>query len=208
VRRCGPTRKEPSCRASLDSSSSLSVSRRGCRAAELSDVACRKEGDWTAKERPLQEAATVLPEVRLHYTTIGAADREPVMILTARASPVRRWSSAPFAGELFGRVSRSGRDEVLHRAARPRIGHGKSSKPSDGLRAKFRVRHDDMVELEYRLMTEASASRMRVSVLGNSMGGMGVWADGGEAIPPLYGHAGRWRRSRSRMSGRNWMLDA
>jgi homoserine O-acetyltransferase len=56
------------------------------------------------------------------------------------------------------------------------IGHGKSSKPSDGMRAKFpRYNYDDMVAAQYKLVTEGLGVRRVRLVLGNSMGGMHTW---------------------------------
>jgi homoserine O-acetyltransferase/O-succinyltransferase len=81
----------------------------------------------------------------------------------------------PFAGELFGPgqpLDASRYFIVLPDA----IGHGQSSKPSDGLRAKFpRYNYDDMVDAHYLLLTEGLGLRHLRMVLGNSMGGMQTW---------------------------------
>jgi homoserine O-acetyltransferase len=80
-----------------------------------------------------------------------------------------------FAGELFGRgqpLDASRYYVILPDA----IGHGKSSKPSDGLRTSFpKYNYDDMVDAHYRLLTEHLGVRRVRLVLGNSMGGMKIW---------------------------------
>jgi homoserine O-acetyltransferase len=85
------------------------------------------------------------------------------------------------------------------------IGTGKSSKPSDGLRASFpRYNYDDMVQAQYRLVTEHLGVRHLRLVLGNSMGGMHAWLwaqkypDAVDVVVPMASLP-------SEMSGRNWM---
>ena len=87
-----------------------------------------------------------------------------------------------------------------------RSAHGKSSKPSDGLRAKFpRYNYDDMVHAQYRLVTEGLGVKHLRLVLGNSMGGMQAWLwaeqhpDFMDALVPMACQP-------SEMSGRNWMM--
>ena len=59
------------------------------------------------------------------------------------------------------------------------IGHGKSAKPSDGLRAKFpQYGYSDMVEAQYRLLTEGLGVNHLRLVMGTSMGGMQTWVWG------------------------------
>jgi homoserine O-acetyltransferase len=136
------------------------------------DFPAPQEGDWIAKDVRFRSGA-VLPEVRLHYTTIGAPTGEPVLILHGSGQSGTAMLAAPFAGELFGPGQPL--DATKYFIVLPdAIGHGKSSKPSDGLRAQFpQYDYDDMVELEYRLMTEGLGIAHARLVLGNSMGGMG-----------------------------------
>lgn len=80
-----------------------------------------------------------------------------------------------FSGELFGpgQPLDAARYYIILTDA---IGTGKSSKPSDGLRMKFpKYNYDDMVEAQYRLVTEHLGLRHLRLVLGNSMGGMQTW---------------------------------
>jgi homoserine O-acetyltransferase len=83
-----------------------------------------------------------------------------------------------FAGELFGAgqpLDATRYFIVLIDA----IGHGKSAKPSDGLRAKFpQYGYNDMVEAQYRLLTEALGVNHLRLVMGTSMGGMQTWVWG------------------------------
>jgi homoserine O-acetyltransferase len=80
--------------------------------------------------------------------------------------------SPAFAGELFG--AGQPLDASKYYIILPdSIGHGKSTKPSDGLRAKFPLyNYDDMVVAQYRLATEGLGLHLLRLVLGNSMGGM------------------------------------
>ena len=110
-----------------------------------------------------------------------------------------------FAGELFGPgqpLDASQYFIILPDA----IGAGKSSKPSDGLRAKFpRYNYDDMVAAQYRLVTEGLGVRHLRLVLGNSMGGMHTWIwgvkypDFMDALVPMASQP-------TEMSSRNWMM--
>ncbi len=82
---------------------------------------------------------------------------------------------ANFAGELFG--PGQALDATKYFIVLPDgIGHGKSSKPSDGMRAKFpRYNYNDMVLAQYRLVTEGLGLKRVRLVIGNSMGGMHAW---------------------------------
>ena len=117
----------------------------------------------------------VLPELRLHYTTIGSPDHDAVLLLHGTTGSGRQFLSDDFAGELFGRGQLlDGRRHFL--ILPDGIGHGKSSKPSDGLRARFpRYTYDDMVAAQYRLVTEHLRLTHLRLVLGTSMGGMHTW---------------------------------
>ena len=70
------------------------------------------------------------------------------------------------------------------------IGHGKSSKPSDAMKAAFpKYDYEDMVDAQYRLLTEGLGIKHLRLVIGNSMGGMHTW-DLGREISRLHGRAG------------------
>ena len=122
------------------------------------------------------------PELRIHYRTLGSRRRTHREIDQrgpdhARHDRQRRAiPSAPeFAGELFGRGQPL--DATKFFVVLPDgIGHGKSSKPSDGLHANFpRYGYRDMVEAQYRLLTEGLGVNHARLVMGTSMGGMHTW---------------------------------
>jgi homoserine O-acetyltransferase/O-succinyltransferase len=131
----------------------------------------------------------VLPELRLHYRTVGTPQRDAsgrvrnaVIVMHGTGGNGAQFVGAGFAGELFGPGQPL--DAAKYFLVLPdAIGHGKSSKPSDGLRAKFpRYGYHDMVRAQYLLMTEGlGASKLRL-VMGTSMGGMHTWV-WGETYP-------------------------
>lgn len=116
-----------------------------------------------------------LPELRLHYVTLGRKDRPAVLILHGTGGSYRQFLGPIFAGELFGPGQPL--DAASHYIIlADGIGHGASSKPSDGLHAKFpRYTYGDMVLAEYRLVTEGLGVRHLRLVLGTSMGCMHAW---------------------------------
>jgi homoserine O-acetyltransferase len=128
-----------------------------------------------------------------------------VLILHGTTGSGTGMLTGAFAGELFGPgqpLDASKYFIILPDA----IGAGKSSKPSNGLRAKFpRYNYDDMVAAQHRLVTEGLGVRHLRLVLGNSMGGMHTWLwgvtypDAMDALVPMASQP-------TEMSGRNWML--
>ncbi len=163
-----------------------------------------RDGVWVARDFRFH-TGEVLPEVRLAYTTIGDPSGIPVLVLHGTAGSARGLLTPAFGGQLFGpgQPLDASRYFIILPDA---LGAGRSSKPSDGLRAAFpRYNYDDMVLAQYRLVTEGlGISRLRL-VLGNSMGGMhawlwGVtWPDAMDAIVPMAAQP-------TEMSGRNWMM--
>ncbi len=110
-----------------------------------------------------------------------------------------------FAGELFG--AGQPLDAAKYYIIIPDgIGHGKSSKPSDGLRAKFpKYDYADMVDAQYRLLKEGlGVSHLRL-VIGNSMGGMHTWL-WGERYPNFMDALAPMAAQPTAMSSRNWMM--
>lgn len=123
----------------------------------------------------------VLPELHLHYRTVGKLERDAkgvarnaVLIMHGTGGSGAQFLRADFAERLF----RAGGvlDATKYFIVLPDgIGHGKSSKPSDGLRAKFpRYGYHDMVEAQHRLLQELGVNHLRL-VMGTSMGGMQTW---------------------------------
>ena len=163
-----------------------------------------KEGQWTARDFRFH-TGEVMPELRLHYRTVGDPSGQPVLILHGTTGSGASMLSSGFGGELFG--SGQALDASKYFIILPdSIGHGKSSKPSDGLRAKFpRYNYDDMVDAQHRLVTEGLGIRHLRLVLGNSMGGMHTWIWGVkhakfmDALVPMASQP-------TEMSSRNWMM--
>ena len=132
------------------------------------------EGDFLVKDFQFVTGET-LPELRLHYTTIGSASNPAVLIMHGTTGRGREFLSDRFAGQLFGpgQLLDATRHYIILTDA---IGHGASSKPSDGLRLKFpRYTYEDMVRAQYRLITEKLGVKHLRLVMGTSMGGMHTW---------------------------------
>jgi homoserine O-acetyltransferase len=173
-------------------------------AAAAADYPTPKEGDWLARDFRFH-TGEVMPELRLHYTTVGAPSGEPVLLLHGTTGSGKSMLSPDFAGELFGPGQPL--DARKYYIILPdAIGHGKSSKPSDGLRAKFPLyNYDDMVLAQYRLVSEGLGLRHLRLVLGNSMGGMHAWV-WGEKYPGFMDALVPMASQPTEMSSRNWMM--
>ena len=146
----------------------------GAFAAAAQNYPAPKEGDWIAKDFKFHTGETIA-ELRLHYTTVGDPSGQPVLVLHGTSQSGGAMLNPGFAGELFGPGQPL--DATRYFIILPdAVGHGKSSKPSDGLRAKFpRYNYDDMVSAQHRLVTESLGIRHLRLVIGNSMGGMQTW---------------------------------
>ena len=162
------------------------------------------EGTWVVKDFKFS-TGDVLPELRLHYTTLGDAKGEPVLVLHGTTGSGTGMLGPNFGGELFGpgQPLDASRYFIILPDA---LGAGKSSKPSDGLRAKFPAyNYDDMVSAQYRLVTEhLKVKHLRV-IVGNSMGGMQTWM-WAQTYPGMMDVAVPMASMPTEMSGRNWML--
>jgi homoserine O-acetyltransferase len=153
--------------------------------AAQQNQAARTEGDFTVKNFKFRSGES-LPELRLHYTTLGKPARDAqgrvtntVLILHGTGGSGEQFFQPQFAGELFGpgQLLDASRYFIILPDG---IGHGKSSKPSDGLHAHFpQYDYDDMVLAQYRLLTEGlNVNHLRL-ILGTSMGCMHsfVWGE-------------------------------
>jgi homoserine O-acetyltransferase len=173
-------------------------------AAVAADFPAPKEGSWIARDFKFH-TGEVMPELRLAYTTVGEPNGEPVLLLHGTTGSAASMLAPGFGGELFGKgqpLDASKYYVIIPDA----VGHGKSAKPSDGLRAKFpRYNYDDMVEAHHRLIKEGLGIRHLRLVIGNSMGGMHTWywgvkyPDYMDALVPMASQP-------SEMASRNWML--
>lgn len=173
-------------------------------AAPAADYPAPKQGDWIARDFKFH-TGEVFPELRLHYTTIGEPSGQPVVVLHGTGGSANSMLTANFAGELFGPgqpLDASKYYIILPDA----IGAGKSSKPSDGLRAKFpRYNYDDMVDAQYRLLKEGLGIRHVRLIIGNSMGGMHAWV-WGEKYPDYMDALVPMASQPTAMASRNWMM--
>jgi homoserine O-acetyltransferase/O-succinyltransferase len=168
------------------------------------DAPTPKEADWVAKDFKFSTGET-LPELRIHYTTIGDPSGEPVLVLHGTTGSGTGMLAPFFGGQLFGPGQPL--DAAKHFIILPdAIGTGKTSKPSDGLRAKFpRYNYDDMVLAQYRLVTEGLGLKRLRLVIGNSMGGMHTWI-WGTTYPDFMDALVPMASQPTEMSSRNWML--
>jgi homoserine O-acetyltransferase len=173
-------------------------------AAAAAEYPAPKEGTYIAKDFKFH-TGEVLPEVRLHYRTIGEPTGEPVVVLHGTGGSGASMLTPAFAGELFGEGQPL--DAKKYFIILPdAVGHGKSTKPSDGLKAKFpKYSSEDMVDGQYRLLTEGLGLKRVRLIIGNSMGGMHTWLWGGcypdfaEVLVPMASQP-------TPMASRNWML--
>jgi homoserine O-acetyltransferase len=149
--------------------------------ALAADYPAPTEGDYTIRDFKFASGET-LPELRLHYRTLGKPEKDAqgkttnaVLIMHGTTGSGAQFIRPEFAGELFGKDQPL--DATKFFIVLPDgIGHGKSSKPSDGLHAKFpRYGYIDMVEAQYRLLTEGLGVNHARLVMGTSMGGMHTW---------------------------------
>jgi homoserine O-acetyltransferase len=140
-----------------------------------------REGTWVAKDVRFASGET-MPEVRLHYRTLGSPVRDAqgvvrnaVLILHGTGGSGAQFLQPQFADELFGpgQLLDASRYYIVLPDG---IGHGQSTRPSDGLRMKFpRYSYADMVALQHRLLTEGLGVNHLRLVMGTSMGGMQTW---------------------------------
>ena len=168
------------------------------------DYPAPKEGSWLVQDFKFQ-SGEVLPELKLHYRTVGNPAGEPVLVLHGTAGSGASMLTPAFAGELFGAgqpLDASRYFIILPDA----IGAGKSGKPSDGLRAAFpKYNYDDMVDAQYRLVKEHLGLPHLRLVIGNSMGGMQAWI-WAQKYPGFMDVAVPMASLPTEMSGRNWMM--
>jgi homoserine O-acetyltransferase len=145
------------------------------------------QGDFGLKDFKFRSGET-LPEVRMHYRTLGQPKvddqgivRNAVLVLHGTGGDGGSLMNAKmFTGELFGKGQPLDANKFFI-IAPDGLGHGKSSKPSDGLRARFpKYGYDDMIHAQHRLLTEGLKVNHLRLVIGTSMGGMHTWLWGGQ----------------------------
>ena len=169
------------------------------------------EGDFEMRDFKFTDGST-LPVLRIHYTTLGRPKkdargvvRNAVLILHGTTGSGRGFLSRNFGGELF----QPGQplDTTSHFIILPDgIGTGKSSRPSEGLHAKFpRYGYEDMVTAQYRLVTEGLGVNRLLLVMGTSMGAMHTWM-WGERYPDFMDGLMPLASLPTQIAGRNRMM--
>jgi homoserine O-acetyltransferase len=180
------------------------------RPAYAADYPAPVQGDYVIRNFSFAAGVT-LPDLKMHYRTIGQPRRDAsgrvvnaVLVLHGTTGTGAQFIRPEFAGELFGTGQLLDASKY-YIVIVDNIGHGQSSKPSDGLRAEFpRYGYRDMVTAQYRLLTEGLGVNHLRLVIGTSMGGMHAWMwgemypDFADALMPLASLPGQ-------ISGRNRM---
>ncbi|HEV3414665.1 MAG TPA: alpha/beta fold hydrolase [Puia sp.] len=143
------------------------------------------EGDYKIKNFPFQSGETSLPELNIHYITLGQPVKDnsgkvtnAVLIMHGTTGSGANFLSKLFAGNLFGPGQLL--DASKYFIILPDgIGHGHSGKPSDGLHMRFpKYTYDDMVLADYRLLTDHLGVNHLRLCMGTSMGAMHTWVWG------------------------------
>jgi homoserine O-acetyltransferase len=156
----------------------LTATGRGLPAA---DYPPPRQGDHVLRDFQFASGES-LPELRVHYRTLGTPRnddkgvvRNAVLIMHGTTGEGGNFSRPEFAGQLFGKGQLL--DASRYFLILPDgIGHGHSGRPSDGLHARFpHYGYRDMVEADYRLLTEGLKVNHLRLVMGTSMGGMHTW---------------------------------
>ena len=169
------------------------------------------EGDFVLRDFRFASGES-LPEVKIHYATLGRPQkdaagmvRNAVLVLHGTGGSSRQFLTPTFAGELFGagQLLDASRYFIVIPDG---IGHGRSSKPSDGLRMRFpRYTYDDMVAAQHRLLTEGLGVDHLALVIGTSMGAMHAWV-WGEAHPEFMDALVPLASAPTAIAGRNRVL--
>src|SRR5262245_56696777 len=150
-----------------------------------------------------------LPELRLHYLTFGTPVRDThgvvrnaILILHGTGGSCSQFLRSDFANELYGKGQPF--DVTRYYLIIPDgIGHGKSSKPSDGLHAKFpKYGYQDMIAAQHQLLTDGLRVNHLRLVFGTSMGGMHTWL-WGENYPDFMDALMPMASLPTQISGRN-----
>ncbi len=178
--------------------------------ARAADDPAPVQGDYVIRDFTFAAGGS-LPELKMHYRTLGQPRRDAaglvsnaVLVLHGTTGSGAQFIRPEFAGELFGA------GQLLDAAHYfivivDNIGHGQSSKPSDGLRAAFPgYGYRDMVRAQHRLLTEGLGVDHLRLVIGTSMGGMHAWL-WGEMYPDFAGALMPLASLPGQISGRNRM---
>jgi homoserine O-acetyltransferase/O-succinyltransferase len=172
--------------------------------AVAADYPAPRQGDWIARDFKFH-TGEVMPDLRIHYATVGDPSGQPVLVLHGTGGSAASMLTPAFAGALLGLGQPL--DAAKYYIIIPdAIGHGKSSKPSDGLKVKFpQYDYADMVDAQHKLLSEGLRVRHLRLIIGNSMGGMETWL-WGERCPGYMDALVPMASQPTAMASRNWML--
>jgi homoserine O-acetyltransferase/O-succinyltransferase len=169
------------------------------------------QGDFVVRNFTFRSGET-LPELTLHYTTLGSPRRDAggvvrnaVMILHGTGGSGRGFLSPGYAGELFGpgKLLDSAKYYIILPDG---VGHGGSSKPSNGMHAKFpKYGYADMVAAQHRLLTEHLGVNHLRLIMGTSMGCMHGWI-WGYTYPTFMDGLAPFACVPTQIAGRNRMI--
>jgi homoserine O-acetyltransferase len=176
--------------------------------ARAADYPAPESGDYTIHDFHFR-SGELLPALRIHYRTVGKPRTDAqgqvcnaVLILHGTTGSGAQFIRPEFAGELFGKGQLLDA-ERFYLILPDGIGHGQSSKPSDNLRAHFpQYCYRDMIEAQYRLLTEGLKVNHLRLVMGTSMGGMHTWL-WGETYPDFMNALLPLASLPTQISGRN-----
>ena len=168
------------------------------------DYPSQKEGVWLANDFQFHTGER-FKELKIGYVTLGDPNNPAVLVLHGTAGSAKGMLNKDFGGDLFqaGQVLDANKYFIISPDA---IGVSKSSKPSDGLKTQFpQYNYDDMVQAQFRLVSEGLGIKHLKLVIGNSMGGMQTWLWGTQ-YPQYMDYLVPLASTPSVMSGRNWMM--
>lgn len=170
-----------------------------------------REDDFTVKNYTFKSGES-LPEVKIHYRSLGTPKKDAsgaivnaMLLLQGNTGTSANWLRPSLADELYGPGQPL--DAAQYFIIMPdALGRGGSSKPSDGLRAKFpHYRYADMIDLQHRLVTDGLGIKHLRLVLGSSLGGMHCWL-WAERWPDMMDAVVSLSSQPAEISGRNWMM--
>jgi homoserine O-acetyltransferase len=180
-------------------------------AARAAEFPAPVDGDFVARDFRFASGDT-LPALNLHYRTIGTPQRDAsgvvrnaVLIVHGTGGTGAAFLSQTFGGELFG--AGQPLDAAKYFIILPDgIGHGKSSKPSDGLHARFpKYNYDDMVRAQHAMLVDGLKVNHLRLVLGTSMGAMHCWV-WGEIYPDFVDGLVPLASAPTQIAGRNRVM--
>ena len=170
-----------------------------------------READFVVNNYTFKSGES-LPEVKIHYRSLGTPKKNAageivnaVLLLQGNTGTSANWLRPSLADELYGPGQPL--DAAQYFIVMPdALGRGGSSKPSDGLRAKFpHYRYADMIDLQHRLVTDGLGIKHLRLIIGSSLGGMHCWL-WAERWPDMMDGVISLSSQPVEISGRNWMM--